>query len=52
MLEELRKWLDELNAMGPSLGYFPNATQFWLIIKPEKEKAVKKVFGNTAIKKK
>ena len=24
-LEELRKWLDGLNEMGPSLGYYPNA---------------------------
>ena len=25
-LEELRKWWDNLNAMEPSLAYFPNAT--------------------------
>ena len=32
-----------------SLGYFPNAKKCWLVIKPEKEKAAKEVFGNTAI---
>ena len=48
-LEELRKWWDELNALGPSLGYLPNARKCWLVIKPEKEKAAKEVFGNSAI---
>ena len=49
--EELRKWLDELDALGPSLAYFPNATICWLVIKPEKEKAAKEIFGNTVKKK-
>ena len=48
-LEELRKWWDELNEMGPSLGYFPNAKKCWLVIKPEREKAAREVFGDTAI---
>ena len=35
-LEELRKWWDGLNEMGPSLGYHPNAKKCWLFTKPEK----------------
>ena len=48
-LEELRKWWDGLNGMGPSLGYYPNAKKCWLVTKLEKEKEAKEVFGDTAI---
>ena len=49
-LEELRKWWDGLNEMGPSLGYYPNAKKCWLVTKPEKENEAMEVFGDTAIK--
>ena len=45
----VRKWLDELSESGPALGYFPNAKKCWLIIKPEREKAAREVFRDTAI---
>ena len=48
-LEELRRWWDGLNEMGPSLGYYPNAKKCWLVTKPEKENEAKEVFGDTAI---
>ena len=48
-LDELRKWWDGLNEMGPSLGYYPNAKKCWLITKPEKENEAKELFGDTAI---
>ena len=31
------------------MGYFPNAKKCWLIIKPEREKAAREVFRDTAI---
>ena len=40
---------DELSESGPPLGYFPNAKKCWLIIKPEREKAAREVFRDTAI---
>ena len=49
-LEELRKWWDGLNEMGPSLGYYLNAKKCWLVTKPEKENEAMEVFGDTAIK--
>ena len=48
-LEELRKWWDGLNEMGPSLGYYPNAKKCWLVTKLEKENEAKEVFGDKAI---
>ena len=48
-LQDVRKWLDELSESGPPLGYFPNAKKCCLIIKPEREQASRKVFGDTAI---
>ena len=49
-LEELRKWWDGLNEMGPSLGYYLNAKKCWLVTKPEKENEAMEVFSDTAIK--
>ena len=45
----MRKWWDELSESGPPLGYFPNATKCWLIIKTEREQAAREVFRDTAI---
>ena len=36
-LEELKKWWDGLNEMGPSMEYYPSAKKCWLVTKPEKE---------------
>ena len=46
---KLKKWCGVLNESGPSLGYFPNAKKCWLIVKPEKEEAVRDLFGQTSI---
>ena len=35
LLEELRKWWNELNNMGPSLGHYPNANKCWLVYMKE-----------------
>lgn len=48
-LEEVKKWWDGLNEMGPSMGYYPNTKKCWLVTKPEKENEAREVFGDTAI---
>lgn len=48
-LDDVKKWWDDLSKSGPALGYFPNAKKCWLITKPERENAARKVFGDTAI---
>ena len=48
-LQDVRKWWDELSESGPPLGYFPNTKKYWLIIKPERERAAREVFRDTAI---
>ena len=46
-LKDLRKWWDKLSESGPPLGYFPNAKQCWLIIKPEREETAREVLRGT-----
>ena len=36
-LHDIRVWWDELIVAGPDLGYYPNARNCWLVIKPDKE---------------
>ena len=48
-LEDVKTWWDGLMVSGPPLGYFPKPRKCWLIVKPEKEQAAKKIFSETAI---
>ena len=48
-LVELKKWWDELNNLGPDLGYYPNASKCWLVIKPDKESDAKELFADSSI---
>ena len=48
-LVELKKWWDELNNLGPDLGYYPNANKCWLVIKPDKESDAKELFADFSI---
>ena len=32
-VRHLRNWWNELNSIGPSFGYFPNAVKTWLVVK-------------------
>ena len=43
-LIHLRTWWDNISTYGPPLGYFPNASKTWLVVKP------RRVFDNTGIK--
>ena len=45
----LKKWWDELNNLGPDLGYYPNASKCWLVIKPDKESDAKELFADSSI---
>ena len=49
-LENIKNWWDILNINGPTLGYFPNSTKTWLILKNDNtiEKA-QRIFGGTGV---
>ena len=49
LLDDVKKWWDDLSESGPALGYFPNAKKCWLITKPEREDVAREVFANIAI---
>ena len=48
-LKELRKWWDNVTEHGPMLGYHPEPSKSWLIVKPEYLKLAEKIFGDTGI---
>ncbi|XP_066911589.1 uncharacterized protein [Clytia hemisphaerica] len=49
-LINLLKWWNEINRIGPSLGYFPKASKSWLIVKEDQLEEAKKLFQGTNIK--
>ncbi|EDO48836.1 predicted protein [Nematostella vectensis] len=46
---EIKKWWDNINTLGPSFGYFPNAKKCWIISKADKEASAREVFSGTAV---
>ena len=50
LLIELRKWWDKLVEVGPPLGYFPEATKTWLVVKPHLEQKAQNIFDGTGVK--
>ena len=46
---QLRTWWDKLSEQGPSLGYFPNASKTWIVVKPEHLDAATQEFANSGI---
>ena len=34
-IKRLREWWDQLNAIGPKFGYFPNVSKTWLVTKED-----------------
>lgn len=46
----LRKWWDELRSFGPEIGYFPEPTKSWLIVKPDLHSIAADIFEGTSIK--
>ena len=43
-LQQLRRWWDKLNEVGPAFGYFPNATKTWLVVKETELAAAQEAF--------
>ena len=48
-LEYLRTWWNRVLHFGPLLGYFPNASKSWLVVKEDKVDAAKEIFADTEI---
>ena len=41
--------MDQLNAIGPAYGYFPNGAKTWLVVKPHVEAKAQELFGSAAV---
>jgi len=48
-LESLKAWWDKLLIIGPPIGYFPNATKTWLVVKQEHLDKARELFDGTGI---
>ena len=48
-LLELRRWWDNIVSRGPKLGYNPNTSTSWLVVKPQAEEKAREIFGGTSI---
>ena len=48
-LSEIRSWWKHLVEIGPQYGYFPNASQTWMIVKKEKFEEAQAVFEGTGV---
>ena len=48
-LKELRKWWDNVTEYGPMLGYHPEPSKSWLIVKIEYLNQAERIFGDTGI---
>ena len=48
-LLELQRWWDNIVNCVPKLGYNPNASKSWLIVKPEVQTKAQEIFGGTKI---
>ena len=49
-LWNLRRWWDNIVIFGPKLGYYPNGSKLWLVVKPIKEEKARQIFRDTNIK--
>ena len=49
-LWHLRRWSDNIVIVGPKLGYYPNGSKSWLVVKPIKEEKARQIFRDTNIK--
>ena len=48
-LEQLRKWWDLLNKIGPLYGYFPNGSKTHILVKPQYINKAKEMLKDTSI---
>jgi hypothetical protein len=49
VFKHLKEWWDLLNKQGPKLGYFPEPTKSWLVVKPELKSEAEAVFKGTGV---
>ena len=49
-LINLRLWWDNIFTFGPLLGYYPNASKTWLVVKPQLLSEARRIFEGTGIK--
>ena len=49
-LSSIRSWWDTLSSLGPSFGYFANASKTWLITKDSLLVKAKEIFHDTQVK--
>ena len=47
--EGLRQWWDQIERLGPTFGYHPNAVKTYLIIKEEHDNKAKALFADTDV---
>ena len=48
-LLHLKSWWDNVLHYGPLIGYHPNASNTWLVVKEENYEQACEIFGNTQI---
>ena len=48
-LESLKRWWQNLIDFGPKLGYYPEPSKSWLIVKLEHLDEAKKIFSGTGL---
>ena len=48
-LTNLRRWWDQLEAIGPRYGYFPNSVKTHILTKPHTAESAKEIFKDTGI---
>ena len=46
---DLRDWWERLSTIGPSYGYFPNASKTWLVTKEGLLETARSIFANTGV---
>ena len=48
-LRGIRIWWDQVKSVGPKLGYYPNASKSWLIVKEQELEQAREIFQNIKI---
>ena len=48
-LDQVLRWWNEIQKLGPNFGYFPKPSKTWLIVKPEFLEKAKLLFGDSDI---
>ena len=47
--QSLKQWWDALTTLGPAFGYYPKASETWLVLRPENEEEAKTIFHESGI---